>query len=53
MTKYEWKIMGKYRNSSAEEIDTAKNENDAEYLVGEYLMAFGSGWRIWKVRKRV
>ena len=27
-----------------EEIDTAEDLDEAHYLVGEYRMAYGSGW---------
>ena len=40
------KIMGRY-NGVTEELDTANNENSAEYLVNEYRIAFGTGWHIW------
>ena len=40
-------IMGKLKGSEAEELDTADTKKEALYLQGEYIMAFGSGWRIW------
>ena len=40
-------IMGKYRGKT-EQVDTATGEAEANYLVGEYRMAFGSEWVIWK-----
>ena len=40
-------IMGKYRGKT-EQLDTATGEAEANYLVGEYRMAFGSEWVIWK-----
>jgi hypothetical protein len=43
----EIKIWGKYQNHAKEELDTAKDVKDAKYLVGEYRLAFGSGWTIW------
>ena len=39
------KIMGRY-NGETEELDTANNDNSAEFLVNEYRMAFGSDWHI-------
>jgi len=42
------KIMGRYGQGEAEELDTANNENSAEYLIAEYRMAFGAGWHIWQ-----
>jgi hypothetical protein len=48
-----YKIMGKY-GEETEEIDTAKNKKEAEYLLCEYKLAFGRGWTIWiKERKAV
>lgn len=40
------KIMGSH-NGVAEWIDETDNTEDAEYLVNEYRMAFGSQWVIW------
>jgi hypothetical protein len=42
-----YQIMGKYRGK-VEEVDTATGERDADYLVGEYRLAFGRDWEIWK-----
>ena len=41
------RIMGRY-NGETEELDTANNDNSAEYLIAEYRMAFGAGWHIWQ-----
>ena len=42
-----YKIMAKFK-SGVEEIDTAETEKEAEYLLGEYQMAFGlSSLSIW------
>jgi hypothetical protein len=30
-----------------EKIDQASNKKEANYLVGEYQMAYGKGWTIW------
>jgi len=40
-------VWGRYKNKEAEIIDTAKNPKEAQFMVGEYRMAFGSGWVIW------
>lgn len=40
-------IFGSYQGSSKEAIDTADDEKTAEYLVGEYKLAYGSNWNIW------
>jgi hypothetical protein len=43
-----FKIMAKWNNNNVEEIDTADTKEEAEYLLGEYKMAFGlSCSRIW------
>jgi len=43
MAKFE--IVGEYRGES-EVLDTAETRVQAEYLVGEYQLAFGPEWRI-------
>ena len=40
-----YEIWGRY-NGEWEKIDESDNRNDADYLVGEYMMAFGSDWII-------
>lgn len=42
-------IWGKYKGK-VEKIDTC-TKSDAVYLVGEYRLAFGTGWVIWVGRK--
>lgn len=42
------KIMGRYLKGEAEELDTANNENSAEYLIQEYRIAYGPDWHIWQ-----
>jgi|7_EtaG_2_1085326.scaffolds.fasta_scaffold97400_2 hypothetical protein len=43
-----FKIMAKFSGCEAEEIDTADTKEEAEYLLGEYKMAFGLGsFAIW------
>ena len=44
-------IMGRSEYGT-EEIDEAKDRAEADYLVREYRMAYGSGWTIWKKRAR-
>jgi hypothetical protein len=39
-------IMGSY-DGVVEEIDSAKDEQEARYLTGEYQMAFTNKWSIW------
>jgi hypothetical protein len=41
-----YEIIGK-RNGKIEVIDECDTEFEANFLVGEYLMAFGSDWSIW------
>ena len=43
-------IWGKYKDKPIEKIDSCKKE-DAEFMVGEYKLAFGSGWTIWAGKK--
>jgi len=42
-----YEIKGKYKNSSVEVIDETDTEQDANYLLNEYQIAFGSDWLIW------
>jgi len=44
-----FKIIGKYKNNKPEEIDEAETSQEANYLVGEYRLAFGFEWSIWVV----
>lgn len=46
-----YKIWAKYRDQDWEEVDEADNFEDAQYLIGEYRMAFGPGWTIKSVRQ--
>lgn len=46
---YKWEIRGKYQGET-EVIDETTSKEDADYLVSEYRMAYGSGWTIWKKR---
>jgi len=44
----EYTILGRYRGEkTAEELDTATGQDQADYLVGEYQLAFGRDWLIW------
>lgn len=43
-------IWGRYRGN-VEKIDSASSKSSADYLVGEYRMAFGKEWEIWAGRK--
>jgi hypothetical protein len=42
----EFRIMGRSA-AGKEELDTATGQDQADYLVREYRMAFGAGWSIW------
>jgi hypothetical protein len=44
-------IIGVYRGES-EVIDSADDRETARYLVGEYQLAYGSGWRVFYRRSR-
>ena len=48
-TKY--LVMGRYKGCEAEEVDEADTRSEAEWLAGEYKIAFGRGWDLW-VEKR-
>ena len=40
-------IMGRYKdNNESEQLDLC-NEDEIDYLVGEYQMAFGNDWDVW------
>lgn len=39
--------MGKYSGLAPEELDTANSLEEAEYLLGEYQLAFGNTWELW------
>jgi hypothetical protein len=45
-----YKIMGKYGNLPWEEVDQTEDVKDAQYLLGEYRMAYGTGWQL-KIKK--
>jgi hypothetical protein len=44
-----YRIKAKYGHAPVEEIDKTTTEQDANFLVGEYRMAYGKGWIIWWV----
>jgi len=39
--------MGKYNGLTPEEVDTADTLEEANYLLGEYRLAFGDSWEMW------
>lgn len=41
-----YKVIGEYKGNR-EILDETDSIIEAEYLVGEYIMAFGSKWAIW------
>jgi hypothetical protein len=52
-------IWGRYRGNRPEVIDRASNERQANYLLGEYMMAYGAcpgqhahkDWKLWAGRR--
>ncbi len=40
------RIRGEYQGKK-ETVDTATSARDAYYLLREYQIAFGKGWRLW------
>jgi hypothetical protein len=42
-----FKIMGKYIGLAPEEIDVAQTREEADYLLGEYKLAYGRDWQLW------
>ena len=43
----EWKVIAKHKDCDYyEEIDTAESSDEANYMVGEYALAFGPEWHI-------
>lgn len=43
----EFKIVAKHKdNNYYEEVDATESREDADYLIGEYQMAFGPEWSI-------
>jgi hypothetical protein len=42
----EYRIMGTYPGGEREEVDFAETRDEAEYLLGEYAMAFGPEWQL-------
>jgi len=45
------KIWGRYQGTS-EVLDEAEDQKTADYLVGEYRMAYGRDWLVWAGRKK-
>lgn len=46
------RIWGRYKKNAPEVIDEASSQKDADYLVGEYRMAYGRDWIVWAGRKK-
>ena len=42
-----YSIMYQYPGVDAEEVDTAESESEANILLGEYRLAYGSVGRLW------
>lgn len=43
----QWKIIAKHRDCDYyEEVDSADSAEEADYLVGEYALAFGREWHV-------
>lgn len=45
-------IWGRYKKNKPEIIDTAESMRDAEYMVGEYRVAYGTDWLVWHGRRK-
>jgi hypothetical protein len=43
-------IWGRHHGRT-EKVDSATNQRDAAYLVGEYQMAYGREWTVWMGRR--
>lgn len=50
--KWKYEILGTYRGET-EVIDEADDKATADYLVGEYQLAYGREWSVRKRRVRV
>jgi hypothetical protein len=52
-------IWGRYRDNKPEVIDRASDQRQAEYMLGEYMLAFGAypgqchhkDWKLWAGRR--
>ena len=44
-----YKILAKYEDNDWEEIGTAENESEADFLEQEYRLAFGGNWQFIQV----
>lgn len=42
-----YRIMGRYRGGKVEQLDSASDHKEVEYLLQEYRLAYGAGWSIW------
>ena len=47
-----YKIMGKYTGCSWEEVDNFNTRKEAESMLAEYSMAYGSDWTLKIVKVR-
>lgn len=45
-------ILGKPAEGYTEQVDLAEDMETAKYLVNEYRMSFGSGWKVWFKRAK-
>jgi hypothetical protein len=50
VSAWEWIIYGKGPGLPWEEVDRTDEHNSVGYLLAEYSLAFGTGWR-WKTRR--
>jgi hypothetical protein len=41
-----YEIIGKYKNFPKEVVDTAEDRKEANYLLSEYRLAYGSEWSL-------
>ena len=44
-------IWGKHKDRAPEVIDHASSVQEAQYLAGEYSMAYGRDWSVWAGRR--
>lgn len=42
-----FKIMGRYKGGRQEEIDSFDSREEADRMLGEYRMAFGTTYMLW------
>lgn len=46
--KKQYIVMGQLELNTPEKLDSADDEHNANYLVGEYQKVLGTKWKIWK-----